>query len=385
MFFVFYRDLSLFGLRFFYVRWIGLRNGYTTGASAAAAAQAAVVKLFTAERLSQVELILPRGEKAVLPIEDCFLDKECALAAVVKDGGDDPDMTHGLLIWAKVRQDDSLPCSVVISGGTGVGRVTKPGLQVPVGEAAINPVPRRMIKEAVEKVLPEGKKVEVTVFVPKGEEIARQTFNPRLGIVGGISILGTTGIVKPMSEEAFKASLALQLSMAQAKGVEEILLTPGNIGEKIAKEKMVLPPEAIVQMSNFVGFMLHECVRYGMKRVLLMGHHGKLVKVAGGIFHTHSHVADAKREIMTAHAALLGAPHELLVKMMQANTAEEILVFLEEYDFLPVFNSLAEEVSRQAALHVHGKLETGCVLISLSGKILGMDEAGRDWLRRNAK
>ena len=121
MFFVFYRDLSLFGLRFFYVRWIGLRNGYTTGASAAAAAQAAVVKLFTAERLSQVELVLPRGEKAVLPIEDCFLDKECALAAVVKDGGDDPDMTHGLLIWAKVRQDDSLPCSVVISGGTGVG------------------------------------------------------------------------------------------------------------------------------------------------------------------------------------------------------------------------------------------------------------------------
>jgi len=361
-----------------------LKEGYTTGTCAAAAAKAAALMLFSQEPVEKVEIVLPAGKKLTLAVSDLSWEKDTSTCAITKDGGDDPDRTHGTKIFATVSKyagEDR----VLIKGGQGVGLVTKPGLQIPVGEHAINPVPRKMIKQAVEEVLPLGEKVEVVISVPQGEELAKQTFNPRLGIQGGISILGTTGIVKPMSEEAFKASLALQLGIAKAKGLTEIVLTPGNIGEKIAKEKMDLPAEALVQMSNFVGFMLEECRKHGMKRVLLIGHHGKLVKVAGGIFHTHSHVADAKKEIIAAYSVLVGADRETVAQILEANTAEEILVLLEEKNLMSVFPLLAREVSKKAALNVYGEMEVGCILVSLSGRILGMDQAGEEWLRRMEK
>jgi len=192
-----------------------LREGYTTGACATAAAKGAALMLFSQQLVKTVEINLPAGKGLQLSLEEQELGKDIASCAVQKDGGDDPDNTHGLKIFARVKK---LPSGqgerVIISGKEGVGRVTKPGLQVPVGEAAINPVPRKMIYREVEQVLPWGERVEVIISVPGGEEIAKKTFNPRLGIVGGISILGTTGIVKPMSEEAFKASLAILAASA---------------------------------------------------------------------------------------------------------------------------------------------------------------------------
>lgn len=363
-----------------------LREGYTTGACAAAAAKAAALMLFSQQPVEIVEITLPAGKQLRLSTLERVLGREIASCAIEKDGGDDPDNTHGLRIFAQVKKVSNHGGErVVIRGGQGVGIVTKPGLQIPVGEAAINPVPRLMIRREVERVLPSDCEVEVTISVPGGEEIAKRTFNPRLGIIGGISILGTTGIVKPMSEEAFKASLALQLQIAVAKGLKEIVLTPGNIGEKIAKEKLDLNPEAIVQMSNFVGFMLDECRENGIEKILLLGHHGKLVKVAGGIFHTHSRVADAKKEIIASHAVLVGANRETVARILAANTAEEVLGIIEEKELGEVFNLLATKVSQKVSQHVYEEIEVGCILVSLTGKILGMDQRGQEWLRRKGK
>lgn len=340
--------------------------------------------LFSRRVIEEVDLVLPIGRKLILPIYNPSLEENQASCAIKKDGGDDPDITHGTLIFAKVSKSENQE-RITITGGKGIGVVTKPGLQVPVGDWAINPVPRKMIVQGIEEVLPQGEKVEVIISVPEGEELAKNTFNPRLGIEGGISILGTTGVVKPMSEDAFKASLALQLGIAKAKGIEEIVLTPGNIGEKIAGEKLDLVPEAIVQMSNFVGFMLEECRKQKIKKILLIGHHGKLVKIAGGIFNTHSHIADAKKEIMAAYAVLVGANQETVKEILQANTAEEVLLIIKEKGLEKVFKILAQEVSKKASQNVRKEIEIGCILVSLSGEILGMDEKGEEWLRRKGK
>ena len=363
-----------------------LREGYTTGACAAAAAKAACLMLFSQQPVEIVEISLPAGKELKLSTLERFFGLETASCAIQKDGGDDPDNTHGLKILAQVKKLLNYDQDrIIIRGGDGVGVVTKPGLQIPVGEAAINPIPRLMIRQEVEKILPPGYGVEVIISVPGGEEVAKRTFNPRLGIMGGISILGTTGIVKPMSEEAFKASLALQLQVAVAKGLKEIVLTPGNIGEKIAKEKLNLHPEAIVQMSNFVGFMLDECRKNGIEKILLLGHHGKLVKVAGGIFHTHSRVADAKKEIIASYAVLVGADRETVAQILAANTAEEVLEIIEGKGLLEVFNLLAEKVSQKVSQHVYEEIEVGCILVSLAGKMLGLDQKGQEWLRRKGK
>jgi len=364
-----------------------LREGYTTGACAAAAAKAATLMLFSQQPVEMVEISLPAGKELKVAILEIQIEESKVSCAVEKDGGDDPDSTHGLKIFAQVSKLDSFQGErIILCGGEGVGVVTKPGLQVSVGEAAINPVPRMMICQEIEKVLPsKDVGVEVTISVPGGEEIAKRTFNPRLGIMGGISILGTTGIVKPMSEEAFKASLALQLQIAVAKGIKEIVLTPGNIGEKIAKEKLDLYPEAIVQMSNFVGFMLEECRKSGIEKILLLGHHGKLVKIAGGIFQTHSRVADAKKEIIASYAVLVGADRETVARILAANTAEEVLGIIEEQGLEEVFKLLAEKVSQKASQCVYEEIEIGCILVSLAGKILGMDQKGQEWMRRKGK
>lgn len=365
-----------------------LREGYTTGACAAAAAKAAALMLFSQQPVEKIEIWIPAGKKLSLLTLDREIGINSAKCAIQKDGGDDPDITHGMKIFAQVKKlPNCLPDQprILIRGGEGVGIVTKPGLQIAVGEPAINPIPRSLICQEVDKVLPPEQKVEVIISVPGGEEIAKRTFNPRLGIVGGISVLGTTGIVKPMSEEAFKASLALQLQIARAKGIKEIVLTPGNIGEKIAKEKLDLTPESIVQMSNFVGFMLDECRKNQIEKILFLGHHGKLVKIAGGIFQTHSRVADAKKEIMASYAVLVGADRETVAQILEANTAEEVLLILEEKNLDQVFNLLAAKVSEKASQWVYGEIEIGCILVSLAGKILGMDEDGQSWLKRRGK
>ena len=347
-----------------------LRKGYTTGSCAAAAAQGATQMLFTERMLEKVQIDTPSGVKLVLELKDIVLNNKEAACSVIKDGGDDPDITTGLSIYAIARE---IPEGIVIKGGEGVGTVTKPGLQIKVGEPAINPVPLEMIRSEVAKVLPPNKGVEITISVPGGKEAARKTLNPRLGIIDGISILGTSGIVEPMSEEAFKTSLVPQIAMAKAHGYKSIVLTPGRIGQKAAVETYGLPQEAVIQMSNFTGFMLEECERLGIEKVLLFGHIGKLVKVAAGIFHTHSKVADARLETLAAYAGTIGATPAVISELLQAVTVEGALDIIKQNGLTAVYKILAEQASKRAKEHVYGELEVGTVMTSLTGEILAKD------------
>lgn len=348
-----------------------LRPGITTGASAAAAAQAAVVMMFRHEEISHAKVINPRGQEIVVPVKSVTVNQDWVTATVVKDGGDDPDVTHGLDITTTVSRSEG---GIEITGGPGVGVVTKPGLQVPVGEAAINPVPRQMIMEAVKDYIPIGHGVKIEVSVPGGAEAARKTLNPKLGIEGGISILGTTGIVEPMSEDAFKRSLVPQIEMAKAYGYFSVCLTPGRLGEKWASAQLGIPAEATVQMSNFVGYMLNACVELKIKNVILIGHHSKLTKVAAGCFHTHNKVSDARLETLAALAGLLGATPGLIKEVLDANTSEEALKILRDNGMNEVLNLVAARAAKRAMEHVFGELKVGVVLFDMGGNVLATDE-----------
>lgn len=348
-----------------------LRSGITTGASAAAAAQAAAAMLFMRKQIDTAKVINPQGREIFVPIKAVVINGDSAQATVVKDGGDDPDVTHGLDIVVTVTPAGP---GIVIAGGEGVGTVTKPGLQVPVGEPAINPVPREMIAEAVKPFLPEGRGVRIEVAVPRGAETARRTLNPKLGIEDGISILGTTGIVEPMSEEAFKRSLVPQIEMAMAYGYSTVCLTPGRLGEKWASEKLGIPSEAVVQMSNFVGYMLNRCAEKGIKQVILLGHHSKLTKVAAGCFHTHNKVADARLETLAAYAGLSGASPRVVGRLLEANTSEEALEILKRNGLTGVMPLVAARAAKRAMEHVFGALKVGAVMFTMSGEILAADE-----------
>lgn len=351
-----------------------LRSGVTTGACAAGAAYAAARLLHAGEMLSEAVIYNPKGEAIKIHIKSAELTVDGARAVVVKDGGDDPDATHGLDIVA-----DVIPAAggFTLKGGPGVGRVTRPGLQVPVGQPAINPVPARMIADALARAMPGGAGAEVIISVPGGEEIASRTLNPRLGILGGISILGTSGIVRPMSEEAFKESLVPLVSQAVALGHRRVVLTPGRTGRQAA-DRYGFNPETVLEMSNFVGFMLDCCLDYGIEEVLLWGHVGKLVKVAGGIFHTHSRMADARREIIAAHAALHGADSKFIGVIMETNTLEGLVADIEGRGFGFLFNYLAEIASKKAGEHIRGSMTIGTALLAMDGRVLGLDRAARD-------
>ena len=284
-----------------------LRLGYTTGSCASAAAKAAAWMLLTGEKRENISLTTPKGIELKLPVLEIERTNDQVSCAIRKDSGDDPDITDGALIFATVSRKAG--AGISIDGGTGVGRVTKRGLDQPVGAAAINSVPRQMIRENLEEVCktldyPDG--LSVVISVPAGEELAKRTFNPRLGIVGGISILGTSGIVEPMSEQALIDTIRLELKQRRLGGAEEVLLTPGNYGKDFAARSFDVRPEIPVMTSNFIGDALDSCKELGFQNVLLVGHIGKLVKLAGGMMNTHSRYGDCRMEIMTAHAAAAG-------------------------------------------------------------------------------
>lgn len=348
------------------------KTGFTTGSCAAGAAKAACLLLRDNWQGAEVDIPLPGGQRIKLNIKCCEKDDGVARVGIIKDAGDDPDITHGLEIQAIIRVLSNCG-DIIIIGGQGVGVVTKKGLQVPVGESAINPVPHQMIQAAVREVFPK-EEVEVVIEVPSGEAIASKTLNPRLGIIGGISILGTTGIVRPMSEEAFKSSILPELDQAQAYGHQAIILTPGHYGFRAATEQLLVPAEAIVQMSNFVGFLLEEAAFRKIEKVVLFGHIGKLIKVAGGIFHTHTHVADARMEILLAHSALAGVPVERLKELAEFPTMEGAAKELLAEGWDAVLFELAQRASLRAMEHVHGQMQIGTVYTLLNGEMIAWDE-----------
>ncbi|MDN5345172.1 MAG: cobalt-precorrin-5B (C1)-methyltransferase [Clostridia bacterium] len=354
-----------------------LRRGYTTGTCAAAAARAAALTLWQGREVREVTLTLPRGEVVTLPVK-VQRGLDWAEAVVIKDAGDDPDVTNGVSIHVRAcRRGEGLR----LLGGTGIGRVTRPGLAVPPGEAAINPVPRQMITAAVADVTPPGAGMELEISIPGGEELARRTLNPRLGIAGGLSILGTTGIVEPMSEEAYRTSLVPQIDVALASGQQGLVLTPGRLGQRQAEERYHLPAGAVVLTSNFIGYMLEACAARGVKKVLLWGHGGKMIKVAGGIFYTHSRLADARQEILAAWAAAQGAPQGAIRLLLEANTVEAAQGIIRDYGLGREFwDSLAARASQRAMALVHGNLTVGTALLNLQGDIIGWDGTARQML-----
>ncbi|MDW7673769.1 MAG: cobalt-precorrin-5B (C(1))-methyltransferase CbiD [Bacillota bacterium] len=350
------------------------RRGYTTGSCAAAAAKGAVKMLMEQQPCSHIDITTPLGYKLTLELTNCNFNQHKATCSVVKDSGDDFDITHGSDIYATVSLIDEPLIS--IKGGIGVGKITKPGLALNVGEPAINPVPREMITAAVREIISANQGVEITIEVPNGLELAKKTLNPELGIVGGISILGTTGIVEPMSEDAFKVSLAQALKIVQAENKHSIAFTPGKIGQRFAYALYGIEPANVIQTSNFIGFMLEEAVAHGVDEILLIGHIGKLIKIAAGNFNTHNRVSDGRRETLAAHAAALGAERELVIELMNVSTAEEGVQLIKEKNYDQIFYNIAAKASERAEAYSRHSLKVGTVLLSLKGEVLGFDQKG---------
>ena len=353
---------------------IGLKTGFTTGACAAAAAKAAALTLSTGP-VSAVVIKCPTGEQVEIPIARCeVINSTTARASIVKNSGDDAkyDVTHGIKIFATVSFQDG--AEITVKGGEGIGIVTKPGLRVPIGQPAINPVPNRMIIESVKEVIPTNLSAEIVISVPEGTKVASGTYNPKLGIVGGISILGTTGIVRPRSVSAFIASLVSQIDVAVAQGHERLILVPGSIGEGIAKQLLETETDEIIQTGDFIGYMITKAAEKGVKEIIILGHAGKLVKLAAGIFNTNYRSGDARREIVAAYAALSGAPRSVIEMIMNANTTDEMANILERFDLSETtFNLIANEVKGRVLQKTNGKIKTTIVLVSYDGKVLGAD------------
>lgn len=312
-----------------------LRFGYTTGSCAAAASRGAIEMLLSQKKITSVKLMTPKGISLHLQLEDIQMDEKIAVCAVRKDGGDDPDTTNGILIYAKVEKTEEP--GIFLDGGEGVGRVTKPGLSQKIGEAAINPVPRAMILEQAEEAAlfyhyKDG--LKITIFVPEGERIGQKTFNPRLGIVGGISILGTTGIVEPMSEKALIESIRVEMRQHHVQGEDYLLVTPGNYGAEYLKEHAALPFERNMKCSNYIGETIDMAVDMGVKGILFVAHIGKFVKVAAGIMNTHSHSADGRMEVLASNAIRAGSSLSCAKEILSCSTTDEALDVLEKYGYL---------------------------------------------------
>ena len=351
-----------------------LRGGYTTGACAAAGVKAAL--LFEAGHMvDEVELTALDGTTLTIPVENIEKLPEGIQAEIVKFSGDDPDITNGVSVFTTVRH---LPdeTKVIFKAGKGIGWVTKPGLSVPVGEPAINPGPRQLIQNVVDEILGKGAGLEVTISIPKGVELSKRTLNPILGVEGGLSVIGTTGVLRPMSEEAFKNSLVPQIDVAKAAGYTSLVFVPGKIGERIAV-KYGLPMEAIVQTSNFIGFMLEAAAKREIRQILLFGHIGKLAKVAAGVFYTHNRIADGRMETLAAYAAAEGLPPEGVRRILACATTEDAMTVLEEYGLQRVYNILTEQASLRAMRYIFNEMEIGTLMVTLDGRILGMDEMAK--------
>ena len=350
-----------------------LRCGYTTGSCATAASKAAAAMLLTGERIDSVRIDTPKGIVLNLEPLEVMLTADFASCAIRKDSGDDPDDTNGVLVYAKVEK--TAEPGIVIEGGVGVGRVTKPGLACAVGGPAINPTPRKMITTEVGKVMAEAGYtggLKVTISIPAGVEIAKKTFNPRLGIIGGLSVLGTSGIVEPMSEKALVETMYVEIRAQQAAGNKNLLVFFGNYGEDFTRDEMKLDLEGHVTCSNFVGELLDYAVFCGFETLLLIGHSGKLVKVAQGVMNTHSKYADCRTELFALEAMFHGASVEVGKEIYSCLTTDEVTKVLKrENIFEPVIEKVTDKIDFYMQHRVHGKIKTAALMFSNVYGILG--------------
>lgn len=354
-----------------------LRTGYTTGSCAAAAAKAATHMLVSGEVVGEVSLVTPAGIRLYLEVEDIVKENNYVSCAIRKDSGDDPDVTNGILVYARVTfaQDDVVKSKVILEAGEGIGRVTQKGLEQSIGDPAINLVPRRMIREAVEEELQKAgidRGVRVMIWVPDGAEIAKKTFNPKLGIEGGISILGTTGIVEPMSEKALTDTIFVEMKVRRENGMDYCYVVPGNYGSDFLHDMLGYQEDAAVKCSNYVGEVIDDAVRLQMKGILLVGHIGKFIKLAAGIMNTHSRQADGRMEILAAHAAMAGGSRELIRQLMECITTTAALELLEKEGILKeVMSTVMIKIEEHLKHRAGDGLEIGAVMFSKEMGILG--------------
>ena len=376
-----------------------LRMGYTTGSCAAAASKAAAQMLFSGVEVDEAALETPKGILLHLLIEEIRIERDGegrpvkVSCAVRKDGGDDIDATNGILVFSEVRmaaEGEEIPGSaipgadcqegqarVVIDGGIGVGRVTRPGLDQPFGNAAINHVPREMITREVREVCASfgyTGRMSVIISIPEGERVAEKTFNPRLGIVGGISVLGTSGIVLPMSEKALVDTIRVEMNVHREAGARYLLITPGNFGERFASEMPGLDRTYEMKCSNFVGETIDMAADMGIEGILFVAHIGKFIKLSGGIMNTHSHEADCRAELMAAQAIRAGADAELAAGILGTNTTEDALKLLLEKGGSELFGATCRKVMERIEFYLNaraaGKMKMGAVVFSnIYGKL----------------
>ncbi len=351
-----------------------LREGFTTGTCAAIATGAAARMIFLQEAVLKESVLTPSGKRIETEILYPEFSEREAGCAVRKDAGSDPDVTDGILIYSRVSLRDEP--GIIIDGGEGIGRVTKPGLFASPGEAAINKVPRQMIREAAERVAEEygfEGGISVLISAPEGRDIALKTFNPRLGIEGGISILGSSGIVRPMSHDAIIETIKLEISVRRAAGVKTLYIVPGNYGNEALKAKCGIEPEETVICSNFFGEALDEAFKAGFRDIIVAGHPGKLIKLAGGIMNTHSKNADCRMEIMAANAAFFTDDTGLLREIMECSFTENALKLLEKKGIL---RETMERIADRGIFYIkervkeYGDINIGMIIFSFEYGII---------------
>lgn len=349
-----------------------MRTGFTTGACAAAAAKAATRSLVLGSILSEIETTLPNRMRVTFALKRCEVEDGRAICSVVKDAGDDPDCTHGAEMTAMVELKREP--GVEIRGGPGIAIVTKPGLGLEVGSPAVNPVPRKNITEMVEEELTGSAHAGavVTLSVPRGEEMAKETLNARLGLIGGISILGTSGIVRPYSTAAFRASIIQSIDVAYARGHRTLVVTTGGKSEAYAiKLHPEIAEEAFIQMGDFVGATLKHCARRGVECALVVGMIGKLSKMANGKMQTHAAGSEVNMELLASLAAELGAGADLCAQIRQANTARHVLELCAREGLVGITSLICQKVVEHGQRHAGENLEVRAELVDFNGTPLG--------------
>ena len=354
-----------------------LRTGYTTGTCAAAATKAALSALVSGNKLPKVNVSLPKDKHIVIDIAWIkFVDERSVTASVIKDGGDDPDVTNGAEIWSTVSLLESSN-KIMIDGGIGVGRVTKPGLGLEIGKAAINPTPLKMINQAIEEILEKQQKnrygLSILISVPKGEEIAKRTDNPRLGIIGGISILGTSGIVIPYSTASFAASIRQSIDVSIAMGSDTVIMTTGGRSEDFARGIFgnSVADHAYIQIGDFIGFSIKQCAIKKIKKAYVIGFIGKLTKMAMGIKQTHVKGSHVDMNFLAVLASRCGANNELVKKIKLANTARHVGELIDQSGLSMFYDVLCEEVYNHLSKYSPSELQIEIVLLDFTGKIIG--------------
>ncbi|MDY6853679.1 MAG: cobalt-precorrin-5B (C(1))-methyltransferase CbiD [Thermodesulfobacteriota bacterium] len=350
----------------------GLKSGFTTGACAAAAAKAATLRLLTCQGSTCIDVPFPNGSKVTFHIHGSGVKGEKVWASVIKEAGDDPDVTNMAEIRVDVREikgKKGEDARIIVIGGQGVGVITKPGLPVSVGKPAINPVPMKMIHEAVREGISESKTritdLEVTVSVPDGERIAKKTLNSRLGIIGGISILGTNGIVQPVSSEAWRATIRMSMDVAQAVGLRQIVICTGRSSEKVMMNCLQLPQQAYVMMGDYIRFSITEAKRHGFEEVHIGAQWAKMVKIAMGIPQTHVRHGVIQVQALVALLGEMGLADKFSIE--GANTARDILLRLQRNKRDELIQGICKEAWRNIDSYLSG-IRTRCYLIGYEGK-----------------